>query len=245
MTESFVLLTLLLVLGALVGSTVSGVVGMGGGALLLAIILLLGFDPEIAIPLHAAVQLVSNATRAFAHRNNIRWRIFLWFAVFALPGPVLGMWLLQSLDTPVVIVLLGVAILYAAWAPKWGLGNLPIPAAFGTAGFLCGTLGVVVGAVGPVMAPFYLRDDLTKEQIIATKAMSAGFTHIIKLIAFTAVGFELLDHAKWVLPMAAATIVGTYVGKWLLTRLTETRFRLIYRVILTLLAVRLIWKAFT
>lgn len=233
-------LAVLLTLAALIGATISGIVGMGGGAFLLGVMVVAGLDPSNAIPVHAAVQLVSNATRTWAHRRHIHWKIYLWFAVFALPGPILGMWLLQSLDTPVVIVVLGVAILYAAWAPKWGLGQLPIAPAFAIAGFLCGTLGVIVGAVGPIMAPFYLRDELTKEQIIATKALSAATIHVLKLVAFATVGFEFLKYAGMAVPMALATIIGTYIGKWALQRLTHRHFLLIYRVVLTVLALRLI-----
>ena len=239
------LINIVLTLCALIGATLSGIVGMGGGAFLLACMILSGIQPAVAIPLHATVQLVSNTTRLLAHFKNIRWRIFAPFAVFALPGPVLGLIVFKSLDTTVILVLLGVAVMYAAWARSHKgtvLGRLPEIPAFGIAGFLCGTLGVVIGAVGPIMAPFFLREDLSKEQIIATKAISTAFVHVLKIIAFASIGFAFKEHVDLFIPMSLAVIAGTLIGKWLLGKLSEERFRLFYRIVLTALALRLMLK---
>ena len=63
------------------------------------------------------------------------------------------------------------------WAPKGGLAQLSERAAFGAAGALAGTLGVVIGATGPIIAPFLLREGWDNEEIIATKATGQAFIH--------------------------------------------------------------------
>ena len=42
--------------------------------------------------------------------------------------------------------------------------------------------------------------------------------------------------------MAAAAIVGAYFGKWILLRISEARFTLLYRVVLSVLALRLVYE---
>ncbi len=227
-----------------IGATISGVVGMAGGTFLLALMILLGVTSPILIPLHAAVQFISNSTRVFAHRDHIRWKPFLTLALVAAPCPIIGLHIVDHLDFEITKQLMGALILYAAWAPKRNAGSLSERTSFGIAGFLGGTLGVVVGAVGPLIAPFFLRSDMNKNNIIATKALCQAYLHIIKIIAFSSVGVVVLEKWSTFIPMAAATIVGTYIGKWLLRRIDETKFRLLYRFVLTALAIRLILGAF-
>jgi uncharacterized membrane protein YfcA len=102
---------------------------------------------------------------------------------------------------------------------------------------------VVVGATGPLIAPFFLRDGWAKEDIIATKAACQVFVHIQKIVAFGLIGFSFSEELIYVLPLAIAVILGTWCGKKVLAHLSEVRFRLIYRVVLSVLAIRLIAEA--
>ena len=231
-----------LTLSAFLGATISGIVGMAGGAFLLGMMILLGLEPTVAIPVHALVQLVSNGTRVWAHRDHVRWRVVVPLALAALPGPLLGLWLLRQLDVAVVKGMMGAVILAAAWLPRGEIGRLNQRQAFALAGILGGILGVMVGAVGPLIAPFFLRGDFVKREIIATKAACQAYLHILKIVAFAGVGFSFAYHGGLVVPMAAATIAGTYLGKWLLSRISERGFVVLYRVVLSVLALRLVWE---
>ena len=60
--------SIVLVFSALLTSILSGVIGMGGGITLLAVMEL--FVPASAlVPLHGSVQLMSNGTRVFCISN--------------------------------------------------------------------------------------------------------------------------------------------------------------------------------
>lgn len=236
-------LILILALGAYLTSTVSGVIGMAGGTMLLGIMMVAGLDPVVAVPIHAVVQLVSNATRVQAFLQHVRWGPFLTVALVASPGPVLGLWLVKQLDADAIRLLMGCVILYATWAPKWGLKDLSERVAFALAGAVGGVLGVVVGAVGPLIAPFFLRGGFAKEQIIATKASCQAYLHVIKIVAFGFTGFSFSEQARLFVPMALATVAGTYTGRWLLGKLPDRFFFWFYKVVLTLLALRLILRA--
>ena len=235
-------LIIVLTLAALAGATVSGMIGMAGGMLLLIIMLVVGLDWDIAIPVHAAVQLCSNASRVLAFLKSVRWRPFLIVFIVAAPLPWLGLLLRALLNEQTAKLVIGVLVLYATWAPKQRVARLPVVVAFAIVGVLGGTLGVIFGASGPMIAPFFLREGWAKEQIIATKAVSQAYFHTLKIVAFGSVGFSFSAHWTLIVPMAGAVIVGTFCGKWLLGKISEARFRLLYRGALTILALRLIME---
>ena len=58
----------------------SAVIGFAGGIVLLGVMLLF-FEPLVAIPLHAVVQLMSNGSRAYIQREHIDWSIVWRFAL--------------------------------------------------------------------------------------------------------------------------------------------------------------------
>ncbi len=234
------LLTLAVLVGAaLVGSTISGFLGMGGGIFLLTVLFLCGLEPALAIPIHALVQLTSNGTRAVLFREHVRWSAWRTFALCALPFPVLGLAVAGLLDPDQTKVMIGCLVIFATWKPKgWRVGWGERPA-FAAVGVVAGTMGVVVGATGPLIAPFFLREGWRKEEIVATKAACQVFVHVQKIIVFGFVGFAFAEELPRVVPLALAVIVGTWCGKKILARLTEARFRMAYRVVLTGLALRL------
>ena len=51
-------------------------------------------------------------------------------------------------------------------------------------GFISGISSIFIGAVGPLIAPFFLRSDLNKENIIANKAACQIITHLGKIPIF-------------------------------------------------------------
>jgi uncharacterized membrane protein YfcA len=238
--------TLFMLVGAaFVGSTLSGFLGMGGGIFLLTVLFLCGLEPALAIPIHALVQLSSNSTRAVLFRKDVRWSAWWIFALCALPFPVLGLAIATWLDPEQTKVLIGCLVIFATWKPKgWKIGWGERPA-FAAVGVVAGTLGVVVGATGPLIAPFFLREGWRKDEIIATKAACQVFIHVQKIVAFGAVGFSFADELPDVVPLAAAVILGTWCGKKILSRLSEARFRTAYRAVLTGLALRLIATPWT
>ena len=71
-------------------STLTAVIGMGGGILLISA--MPGLLPAAAIiPVHGAVQLASNGSRVLLGIRHIEWRIFWPFSI----GAVLGLSLIH------------------------------------------------------------------------------------------------------------------------------------------------------
>lgn len=227
-------------LASLFTATISGFIGLAGGSILLGILLATGMDVKLAIPIHALVQLFSNGSRTLAQLPHVRWRDVGLLVLTALPGPFLGLWLLNRLDAPWIKGTIALVILYSAWAPKWGVAQLSDRAAFMIAGALGGSFGLVLGAVGPMLGPFFLRPSYERREVIATQAVCQVYLHILKIIVFSTIGFHVLDHLALLIPMGFTTIAGTALGTWMLGKMSDRLFVILYKTALSLLALQLL-----
>jgi uncharacterized membrane protein YfcA len=233
----------LLSLAALATAILSAIVGMAGGITLLSV-MLLAIEPLVAIPLHGAVQLVSNSSRAVIQRDHLRWDIISRFCILLLPMGFVGLWIAQSLPAAALRTLIGVFVLAATWLPQLLLfgahpERLRPERRFLLLGGVAGLLNVTIGATGPLIAPFFLDMKLTRFALIGTKAACQTLGHLAKLIVFGVAGFVFADYWQLLLLLSAMAVLGTAIGSRLLHHVSEKAFVWLYRGVLTLIALRL------
>ncbi len=234
----------ILFVAALATSALSAVVGMAGGITLLAVMLLF-FEPLVAIPLHGVVQLVSNGSRTIIQRRHVRWDLLVRYGALLVPMSFVGLQIAERLPVALARALIGGFVLLATWRPGWMLlGIHPEQAAptrrFVLLGGVVGVLNMTIGAVGPLIAPFFLNLGLARQALVGTKAACQSFGHLAKIGIFGFAGFAFLP---WALPLALlgfGVVVGTWAGSRLLERVSETAFVWLYRTVLTLIAARLL-----
>lgn len=236
----------ILCLASLVTAAVSAVLGMAGGIMLLAVMLLF-LEPALAIPIHALVQLTSNSSRTVIHARSVRRDLLLPYMVFLLPAGALTLPLVQYAPADSLRLGIGVFVLVATWRKNWLLlgadpEKLPIRPRFALLGAGAGAIGPLIGATGPFIAPFFLGIGLTRFELIGTKAACQAAGHLAKLLLFGIAGFAFLDYAGLMIGMATSVIVGTWLGTRLLRRLDDERFTQLYKLTLTLVAMRLVWS---
>ena len=234
----------LLIPVALFTSWLAAVIGMGGGIVLLSVMTFF-LSWQVLIPIHGLVQLTSNSSRTFFLLRHIDKQLFFPFLLGAPLGGFIGYFFIKELNNPNIPLLMIVGIIvYTLFKPK-KLPSLKIPKKlFFVLGFFSGFLGLLVGATGPFLAPFFLRDDLHKENIIATKAICQTVTHIIKIPIFMSLGFPYWEHWLLILSLCLAAIVGTRLGVQTLSKINEGVFRVLYRIALSSAALRILWKVF-
>lgn len=238
------MIELILPLTAVFTSAVTGIMGFGGGVVLL-VVMLMFLPPAVALPVHGAVQLVSNLTRATLFRQHIRLDLVAWFAPLLIPGAALGIWLFQGLSEAEIKILIGAFALFSLVYRKFrskGKGNYP-KWSFTVLGFVVGVLSVTVGAVGYLFAVFMLRDDMEKEAMNGTNAAMSALAHTAKLLAFGSVGFDFGEHLVLIGLIAPAVMAGTALGRGLLTYFSQSAFLILYQIFLAGLALRLlVWE---
>lgn len=197
----------------LLTSTLTAIVGMGGGMVLIGI--LPSFLPPLAlIPVHGVVQLTSNASRFLFSFHAIRWSLVPAFVIGSLGGVMVFGFFVYTLPTQFIPIAIGSFILISVWFSRLTLLMNKLENYY-VLGFLQSGLGLIVGATGPLGAN-QLRKDLTdKDEIVATAALFMSFSHIVKLLVFGMIGFQFRAY----LPTMGVMIVGAILGSFIGTRL--------------------------
>lgn len=225
----------------LVATMVSGAVGMGGGTILAAVMATL-LPARSVVPLHGIVQVCSNSSRGLLLWRHIDWRLLALYVPLQLVGVFVAiewLWRGETLSwfRPTLGAFVLASILWTRFKPR----RLEMPrSVFALAGFGGGLLTIMVGVTGPWLSAFFLRDELTKEQIVGTKAAIQTIGHVAKIPAFISVGFVYREHIELLLPMVGASLLGTWLGTRLLGRLKTGQFRLGFQIVLGLLGLKLV-----
>ncbi|MEJ2761820.1 MAG: TSUP family transporter [Gammaproteobacteria bacterium] len=146
-------------------SMIAGVLGIGGGLLLIAV--LPSLVPTAAIvPLHSAAQLVSNASRALFAFPSVVWRQVPRFLAGSLLGIAVFGALLYHISTDAIPLFIGTYILLTVWSRRFGRLLLKYENYF-LVGFLQTGLGLVVGATGPLSITALMKNLGDKEKVVA------------------------------------------------------------------------------
>lgn len=229
----------LLVATSFLTAAVTATFGLGGGIILLAVLLTFT-TPAMAIPVHAILQTGANGARAWLLRGEVLRPLFLWFLPGSLAGVALGGLVLVELPTRWLTLALALFILWSVWGPRPVPHALP-PARFALVGALSAFLTMFIGASGPVLAAFLSPQRYGKLATVATHGACMMVQHLMKIIAFVLLGFSLADWLPLASAMLASGFAGTVLGRSLLRRLPEALFLHGFRLVMTLLALRLLW----
>lgn len=223
-----------------VTSLITATFSLGGGSLMIAAMALV-MPPAVVVPVHGCVQLGSNAGRALVMRSHIQWRFILWITLGAVIGSVIGGRFAWLLPDRWFTALIGLFVLVTTWLPQPKLIGTSRLVQF-TGGMLVSAVGMVVGAAGPLVAAF-VRGIPDRRQLVATHATLNALQHLFKVVVFVAMGFAFRQYLLLILLMVAAGFAGTNVGSRMLTRIPEAAFRLVFRILLSLVSLGLIWRA--
>ena len=213
--------------------------GIGGGAILLAVFATL-LPPLALIPVHGVVQIGSNFGRVLMLVRHIHWPAIGAFTAGSILGAGLGGALVVNLDPAWVQIGVGGFIAWTiltrspAMLRDWG----------GLTGAISSFLTMFFGATGLFVAAFTKSQNLERHAHVATHATLMTVQHGLKTVAFGLLGFAFGPWLAFVAAMIAAGLLGTVLGRLVLTRITDQRFRLALNAILLLLSARLIWAGF-
>jgi uncharacterized membrane protein YfcA len=229
-----------LVVLSFVTSLLTATFSVGGGALMLAVLTVV-FPPAVVIPFHGAIQLGSNAGRAVVQRRHVQWRIVLWLGLGAVLGVFFGAQLVSVLPEWLFQIAIGVFLLITTWLPQPRV-MISNPFALAIGGFLISALGMVVGAIGPLIAAL-VRGVNDRHKLVATQAVILTIQNFFKIGAFIALGFAFSAYVPLIVVMLITGVLGTMAGSRLLARVPEKVFQYGFRILLTVLALELLRTA--
>lgn len=214
---------------SLVTSFISGIFGMAGGIILMAVLVAL-VSVATAMIVHGGIQMFANGYRAFLLREAIDWRVFGFYCIGAALGITALFFVSWTPDKRALYLLLGLTPMLV-WLPKERLhldikrADHAIAAGFGVQG-----LNTLAGVAGPMLDLFFVRADMTRQQIVATKSVTQALSHLVKIgfwsvPVISAAGWNALP--SWWLFAAAIplSMLGTSQGKHVLERMNDVNFR--------------------
>lgn len=239
-------LTLALLLLVCVASAfISAVTGGAGGVLMFAA-LNTAIPLRMLVPIHGAVQLMNNVARIYYVRAYICWDLCAPFFIGCTLGAAamtVGLANLSWQQLP--LALLALLIFYTVFKPA----KLPeirlAPRNYFWVGLATGTLGILAGAVDPLLAAFFVRRDLSPKEVVANKSVMQAWCHALKIPAFIYLGFAFSDHLGLILLLTLAAIVGTRIGVALLNKLHSELFFRLMRVALLVAGLRIVYQLVT
>lgn len=231
---------------ALCTALLSGVFGMAGGLLLMGALALV-LPVQATFVTHGVLQLVANGWRALVHRRHIRWDIIGWYALASLVAAAIVALLSFAPSKPLLFLLLGLVPLLT-WLPS---DRIRLDAARPRQAFLSGLsvtgLNLTAGVAGPLLDIFFVRTELSRHAIVATKAATQVFSHSAKIVVFGApllTGAELGLPPLWVFAVAIPlSMAGTIAGGKLLDRMSDLNFKRVTRWIVTAIGVSYLVQA--
>ena len=224
-----------------VTSLMTAALGLGGGILMVAAMASV-VPPAALIPVHGLVQLGSNSGRALLFHRFIRRPIVLWFLLGAIVGVTIGAQVAVRLPREVLLVVVGGFVLVTTWMPSLGRYKIP-DRGFTIIGAVTAFITMFAGATGPFLAPFLSPERLgDRHATIGTFAACMTLKHGLKVTAFAVLGFAYVPWLPLIGLMIISGFLGTMAGRQIVNRMPEARFRTAFRILLTALALRLLYQ---
>lgn len=232
---------------AFLTALLSGVFGMAGGLVLMGALALV-LPVQAAFVTHGLLQLVANGWRAILHRRHVRWDIVGWYALASLIAGLVVAALSFVPSKPLLFLLLGL-VPFLTWLPQhWMRLDAARPSQAFLSGLSVTGLNLTAGVAGPLLDIFFVRTELSRHAIVATKAATQVFAHLAKIVVY---GAPLLTANAvagmpplWLFAVAVPlSMLGTVAGGQILDRMSDVNFKRWTRWIVTAVGVGYLIRA--
>lgn len=214
------------ILLAILSGTISGVVGTGSSILLIPALTYV-FGAKEAVPIMALASVIGNLSRIYLWRHSIRLKPLVYYLSSSIPAVILGantLWIM-----PEKWLNIGMGLFFLFMIPlihllrnrqlKIKLYQVVI------SGAIIGYLTGVVFSTGPLTIPIFSAYGLTLGPLLATEAAASFIIYLTKVLTFSQLGavnsFILISGVL----VGAGLVIGNYLGKKLVLKLTPTLFQ--------------------
>lgn len=235
---------LLCVLG--VAAYAFSTVTAGGGSMLLVPVLngLIG-TPATAPVLNLGA-MIGRPARIILFWKYIHWPVCVYYIPAAMIGAWLGSFLFSSVKVQWLQIFVGLFLISTVFQFRFGKQARSFAmklSYFAPLGFFVSIFGTLIGAVGPVLNPFYLNQGLEKEDLIATKAANSFFMGLSQIGSYAV--FGLLTPTLWVYggALGVGALFGNIIGKRVLAGTKSQTFRTLMIAVMALSGFLMIVRA--
>ena len=217
----------------------------GGGVIIFLPLASFLIPVKTLAPATSIAATISGVQRVWLYRKNINWNIIKWLMPGIIIGAIAGTYLFSQIEGRWLMLLIALFLIFNVghrylsnkkYSFKMRLEY------FLPAGFITALLSGIVGAAGPVLNPFYLNYDVVKEEMIGTKAFSSLVMQVVKIIGY--IYFAEISREVFMAGAAVGSgaLCGNYIGKKVLQKISDNRFRDFVNIMLLASALLMIYK---
>jgi hypothetical protein len=247
------MLYIIVFLNITIASFIFAMLGLGGGMVYVPVLNWAGFDMvSVAIPLGLLLNGLNTALVLipFARKKMVDWKGGAVMAITALIASPLGAMTSEHVPVQLLKVLFAVMVIIAALRTLWAsqqaepetkmpLSKRSIIGFFtgGVAGFIGGMLGL---GGGFIIAPILMMMGYKTKEAAATTAFVVTFSSISGYLGHVSQG-----HMNWGLTaiVVLAVIIGSQIGGHYMTQKAKSKqVKIIYAVVLLIIAMRLVYS---
>ena len=191
------------------------------------------------VPIHSTLLIGSTASRALVFREHVEWPIAGPFLVGSAIAVALASRLYFELPETAIAVAIATVMLVAIWLPaiSW---RPRIRHPWAVVGFIHSFLSTLY-AYGALLHAVILHTGLERRQIVGTMAAALTGMSVFKILGYSLNGFDYRPFAATIALSVLAAFAGTWVGKQVIDRISEATFRFVFRALVTLTAIRLLY----
>ncbi len=226
---------------AFIISTISG----GGGALILVPFINFLIGTTKTAPIINLGTFIGRPARLILFWKHINWKVFWYYVPAAILGAWIAGWFFTRVEASWLQILVGLFLISTVFQYRFGKKERSFPVQlwyFIPLGFMVSVLGTIIGALGPILNPFYLNLGLDKEELIATKTVNSFFLGIAQIGSYTF--FGLLYRELWIygIALGLGAVIGNIIGKKFLSKMKSSTFRKLLIILMVVSGILLIYN---
>ncbi len=221
-----------------------GTIGGFGSSLFFVPIANYYFDFQSALGITAVLHLTSNLSKMVLFKEGLDKRLLITMGIPGVAFVIIGAYLSKFIQSDVLEIALGVFLILLSVLliifKNYAVAPTNANAAFGgiLSGFFAGLLGTGGAIRGVTLAGFSIPMGV----FIATSAFIDFAIDASRSIVYYFNGYIHKHDIKTMLILPFVSIVGTYIGKLLLSKISEQRFRYIVLTLIMLTGLSIVTK---
>ena len=220
-------------------AAVSNAAFSSGGAMIILAVTSSVLPVWAVVPIHSTLLIGSTASRALVFREHVEWPIAGPFLVGSAIAVALASRLYFELPETAIAIAIATVMLVAIWLPAipW---RPRIRHPWAVVGFVHSFLSTLF-AYGALLHAVILHTGLGRRQVVGTMAAALTGMSVFKILGYSLNGFDYRPFAATITLSIVAAFAGTWVGKQVIDRISEATFRFVFRGLVTLTAIRLLY----
>lgn len=230
-------------LAAMIAGAVASVAGFGIGSILTPLFSL-HLGTQLAIAAVSIPHLAATALRFLMLRKSLDFAVLRHFGFASAAGGLTGALLHARAAEPALRIVFGLLLLLAAASELFGLARRVRLSRGGAlaAGALSGLFGGLVGNQGGIRSAAMLALPLRRDAFVATATATALIVDGARMpVYFLSAGSRLTTAWPVIAIATAGVLIGTLLGRRLLARIPEPRFRILVALLLVALGLYMIF----